>query len=107
MEVAKGFGGVVDLAENIIRAFNDPELFQEDEDGNYGTDSYHLPFPITDESITPSGRPKWDAMDYVRRTANVQIMPGETDSFGWLTAVITPSTKPAWAKGKNVYIVYG
>lgn len=111
MEVCKGLGGVVDLAENLVRAFNDPDLFEleKDEYGreSYWTDSGHLPFPIEDELINGEGRCNWDAIFYVETHANVRIHSGEEDSFGWLTAVITPKKKPEWTNGKSVNILYG
>lgn len=56
MEVCKGLGGVVDLTENLTRAFNDPELFEQDEEtGDYYTWSSELEFPIEEELITGDG----------------------------------------------------
>lgn len=111
MEVCRGLGGVVDLAENIIRAFKDPDLFQTDEDGNYYVSEYNLPFgnDIDRELIDFSriSNCNWDAIDYVKKHANVRIYAGEKDSFGWLTGVIEPIKYPEWTNGKTVCIIYG
>ena len=108
MEVVKGIGGVVDLAENIKRAFDDPKFFEKDEDGNYWTDSSKLDFPIEKELIiSGTGRNNWDAIGYVCRAAKCSIHAGEKDSFGWLSGVIEPLTLPKWTNGNNVCIVYG
>ena len=110
MEVCHGFGGVIDLAENITRAFKDPTLFQkfEDSDGLYAS-STDLPFPIEKELIdfNQISDVNWDAVEYVMKTADVNIHAGEKDSFGWLTGVIEPNKKPEWANGNYVCIIYG
>lgn len=112
MEVCNGFGGVVDLAENIVRAFKDPELFRQYEpdcgDGYYVA-SYDLPFEIDDYLIdfNQISNCNWDAIEYVKKHADVRIYAGDKDSFGWLVGVIEPNKKPEWANGKSVCIVYG
>lgn len=110
MEVVHGIGGVVDLAENIVRAFKDPSLFQKYEDSeDYYACDYELPFPICNELIdfNQIGNCNWDAIKYVENAANVHIYAGDKDSFGWLTGVIEPNKKPEWANGKSVCIIYG
>lgn len=109
MEVCKGLGGVVDLTENLIRAFNDPELFEQDEEtGDYYTWSDKLEFPIEKYLITGDGRCNWDAINYVSKHGNFYIHAGDRDSFGWLTGVIEPKKDPPeWTKGKRICIVYG
>lgn len=111
MEVCRGLGGVVDLAENIIRAFKDPDLFKTDEEGNYYVSEYDLPFgdDIDRELIDFKQicNCNWDAIDYVKKHANVSIYAGDKDSFGWLTGVIKPKKYPEWTNGKSVVIVYG
>ena len=106
--IKNGLGGVIDLAENLVRTFKDKSCFEEDEEGNYGAIGYELPYEIDDLLITGDGRCNWDAIAYVTKTANVKIGPGDRDSFGWLTGVIEPMVKPDWVpKDKDVYIVYG
>ena len=115
MEVVKTIlGGVVDLTENLVRAFNDPNLFELEEDEEYGEKVYYawstggkLEFPIEDVLITDGGRCNWDAIDYVEKHGNMWIHAGEKDSFGWLTGVIEPRKLPEWTNGIKVEIVYG
>lgn len=109
MEVCKGIGGVVDLTENLIRAFKDPSLFRLDnEDDTYYAGSDELEFPIESELITGDGRCNWDAINYVSKYGNFYIHAGERDSFGWLTGVIEPKKElPEWTNGKRICIVYG
>lgn len=110
MEVVHGIGGVVDLAENIVRAFKDPSLFQkyEDSDGYYVA-SYDLPFEVDKFLIdfNQLSNCNWDAIHYVEKTADVHIYAGDKDSFGWLVGVIAPNKLPEWTNGKSVEIVYG
>ena len=112
MEVCNGIGGVVDLAENITRAFQDPSLFQKFDEGcghGYYACDYDLPFEIDKYLIdfNQYGNCNWDAIDYVKKTANVKIYAGEKDSFGWLTGVIEPTKYPEWTNGESVRIIYG
>ena len=104
-------GEVVDLTENIVRAFKDPGLFElsEDEYGRkvYWTSSDKLEFPIEEVLITNGGRCNWDSINYVEKQADVWIHAGEKDSFGWLTGVIEPNKLPEWTNGIKVEIVYG
>ena len=113
MEVVhNGMGGVIDLAENIIRAFKDPSLFKEYEPGcghGYYVASYDLPFEIDKYLIdfNQFSNCNWDAINYVKEHADVRIYAGDKDSFGWLVGVIAPNKLPEWTKGKSVEIVYG
>ena len=109
MEVVHGFGGVIDLAENIIRAFKDPDLFKADEEtGDFYTSDTELPFSCGElMDFNQICDVNWDAKDYVEKYANVRIYAGDQDSFGWLTGVIEPKNKPEWAGEKSVFIVYG
>lgn len=110
MEVVHGIGGVVDLAENIFRAFKDPSLFQKfDDSDDYYAASYDLPFKVDKYLIdfNQPGNCNWDAIKYVSEHANVKIYAGEKDSFGWLSGVIEPKERPEWTNGKSVCIIYG
>jgi hypothetical protein len=108
MEVVHGIGGVVDLAENITRAFKDPTLFTKDEEGNYYVCDTDLPFSVGELiDFSQIADVNWDAKEYVEKYADVDIYAGEKDSFGWLTGVIEPNKKPEWTNGKSVCIVYG
>ena len=115
MEVVHGIGGVVDLAENIIRAFKDPSLFEQTaiEYGDDGWYAYDTNLPFGDDidkeliNFNQFSNCNWDAIRYVECAADVKIQAGVKDSFGWLTGVITPNKKPEWANGKKVAIVYG
>ena len=107
MEVVHGIGGVVDLTENLIRAFKDPNLFEADENGDFWAYDTELEFPIDDVLITGGGRCNWEAMSYVQKNGDFRIYAGDRDSFGWLTGVIEPITRPEWTNGKRARIVYG
>ena len=107
MEVCNGFGGVIDLTENLIRAFKAPSLFVKDDNGDFWTYDTKLNFEIDDILITNGGQCNWEAMEYVMKNGNFRIYAGEKDSFGWLTGVIEPLEKPEWTNGRRVRIVYG
>ena len=110
MEVVHENGGMVDLAENIVRAFQDPSLFRKFDDGDdYYVDSYDLPFEIDKHLIDVNQYCdcNWGVIHYVEKTANVKIYAGERDGFGWLSGVIEPKVKPEWTNGRSVCIMYG
>ena len=90
-----------ELIEALRRVENNPDI----EKSQYLTDGhqYGLHSDIRTvvnlacgELITNSGEPNFDAMRLLEKEG-FKVVPGETDSFGWLTGVII--TK----KGRIVY----
>jgi hypothetical protein len=70
-------------------------LTPEQEQEGYYTDELHplvqeIIFMVDNVLITKGGQPDWDNIKVLKQ-GGFPVRPGDSDSFGWLTGIITTS----------------